>query len=159
MLDGNIIYIVSADKAVWGTIKPIDIASSNIFGSTIWDIRQMVCKRQRNIKLILFDGNGSHQPMTTRSIKTASLSIPPVPTWSLLLASADDLAIGKTVPADAKPLVSVSIKDTYMDKPQISFYEDGSLSCIITVDSPELAVICSRSCVDTLIEYRQNRYR
>ncbi|MCI1268374.1 MAG: DUF4340 domain-containing protein [Ruminococcus sp.] len=153
MLDGgNIIYIVSADKAVWGTIKPIDIASSNIFGSTIWDIRQMVISG-KDIKTDTFDGNGSSADdyKVTKNGKSLDTERFRLFYAFLLSTSADDLAIGKTVPADAKPLVSVSIKDTYMDKPQeISFYEDGSLSCIITVDG-QARFICSRSYVDTLI--------
>jgi hypothetical protein len=70
----------------------------------------------------------------------------------LISTAAEELAIGRTVPTDAEPILSFSLLDKYMTEPvTVEFYEDSTYMSLIVVDG-ECRYICTKGYVEALQE-------
>ena len=155
MLDGvDILYVVLTDCLNWTTFQPIDITSRTVFDSTVWDIREMKISG-KDIDEITINATGTGE--SDFSAQTSDGLVLDREHFRLfykfvLSTAAEELAIGKEIPQGAEPRASISILDTYMEKPRtVAFYDNGNNTCIIAVNG-ECRYICTSYYVDTLIE-------
>lgn len=153
MLDGNnIIYKVSTDSAVWGTLQLVDFTSKTVFGSNVWDIEKMTISAQ-GYDDIVFDCEGDSKEnfeveKNGEEFETERFRL----FYSFLItAPGEEFALDREIP-DKEPAVSVSVSDEYLEKTYtVQFYDDTALRSLIAVDG-ECRYICSKSYVDTLLE-------
>ncbi|MCQ2459291.1 MAG: DUF4340 domain-containing protein [Ruminococcus sp.] len=158
---GNVIYIISESKAVWLSLKPVDIASRIMITSYVWNIT---------------DVNASSNDGTSESFVIKSLS--PDKEKSelktedfavtrngeefdteryrkfyafLVSGNLEEFADDAEIP-DSEPLATVSYTDSYSKKTYtLDFYEDSVMRALIAVNG-ESRYYCSRAFVKTLTE-------
>ena len=153
MLEGNnIIYKISTESAVWGTVQLVDFTSKAVFGSNVWDIEKMTVSAE-GYDDIVFDCEGDSKDnfkvkKNNSDFETERFRL----FYSYLInAPGEEFALGYTVP-DEKPVASVSVTDRYLEKTYtVEFYNDTALKSIIVIDG-QCRYICSKSYVDTLLE-------
>ena len=153
MLEGNnIIYKISTESAVWGTVQLVDFTSQAVFGSNVWDIEKMTVSAE-GYDDIVFDCEGDSKDnfkvkKNNSDFETERFRL----FYSYLInAPGEEFALGYTVP-DEKPVASVSVTDRYLEKTYtVEFYNNTALKSIIVIDG-ECRYICSKSYVDTLLE-------
>lgn len=154
ILEGiDVIYIVSAETAVWATVKPIEITSRNVFASTVWDIRELkISGRDIADKIITGDGTSKEDYVAKNDGKDLDTEHFRKFYAFMLSTAAEDLAFGKTIPENAEPVLSFSILDKNMTEPMVvEFYDDTEFMSLIVVDG-ECRYICTKGYVDTLAE-------
>ena len=153
MLDGNnVIYKVSAESAVWGTVQLVDFTSKIVFGSNVWDIDAMTVSG-KDYDTIEFECEGSSKEDFTVKKDGKDFEMERFRLFYAFLISApgEEFAIGKTVP-DTEPSASITVKDSYLEQTYtVEFYDDTALRSLIVIDG-ECRYICSSSYVDTLLD-------
>lgn len=153
MLDGNnIIYKISTESAVWGTVQLVDFTSKTVFGSNVWDIQKMTVSA-KGYDDIVFDCEGDSKENFEVQKNGSDFEMERFRLFYsyLITAPGEEFALGYTVP-DEEPAVSVSVTDEYLEKTYtVEFYDDTALRSIIVIDG-ECRYICSKSYVDTLLE-------
>lgn len=153
MLEGNnIIYKVSTESAVWGTIQLVDFTSKTVFGSNVWDIRKMTVSA-KGYDDIVFDCEGDSKEnfevkKNGTDFETERFRL----FYSyLVIAPGEEFALGREIPDEA-PEAVISITDEYLEKTYtVEFYSDTALRSLIVIDG-ECRYICSKSYVDTLLD-------
>jgi len=153
MLDGNnIIYKVSTESAVWGTIQLVDFTSKTVFGSNVWDINKMTVSA-KGFDDIVFDCEGDSKENFKVQKNGSDFETERFRLFYsyLITAPGEEFALGREVP-DEEPEAVISITDEYLEKTYtVAFYSDTALKSLITVDG-ECRYICSKSYVDTLLD-------
>jgi len=149
---GNVIYIVSAENAVWGTISIIDFTSYLVYSSMVWDIRTMTVTG-RDFDTVIFEGEGTDKTnyVLTKNGEAFDNERFRLFYSFLLSTAAEDVAYDKPIP-NGKPLVRIEIKDAKLDRgaQYIEYYEDTLFTCLFVING-ETKYTCSKSYVDTLI--------
>lgn len=157
--DGNVIYTLSEEKAVWSTVKPVDIASPRIVGSTVWNLTELSVKlgtgesKQFILTPIDPDGDNNSSEDFTATLNGKDIDYERFRLFYkyVLDADAEDLAFNEKL-SGASPLVEISYSDGYLNTTKkVAFYEYSPLTVLITVDG-ECRFFGSRTYVDNLIE-------
>ena len=154
MIEGiDVIYIVSAETAVWATVNPIEITSRSVFGSTVWDVRELkISGKDIADKVLTGDGTSREDYVAKNDGKDIDTEHFRKFYAFLISTAAEELAIGRTVPTDAEPILSFSLLDKYMTEPvTVEFYEDSTYMSLIVVDG-ECRYICTKGYVEALQE-------
>ena len=149
---GNMIYTVKAEDAVWATMMPIDITSRTVYGSTVWDIRELTVGG-KGLDKVEFKGDGTSAEDYTVTMDGKSMDTERFRLFYkfLLSTDAEDLAIGKTIPEGAEPAVTVTVLDKDMSEPMtVEYYEDESYKSLIAVNG-ECRYIGTNAYIETLI--------
>ena len=149
---GNMIYTVKAEDAVWATMMPIDITSRTVYGSTVWDIRELTVSG-KGLDKVEFKGDGTSAEDYTVTMDGKSMDTERFRLFYkfLLSTDAEDLAIGKTIPEGAEPAVTVTVLDKDMSEPMtVEYYEDESYKSLIAVNG-ECRYIGTNAYIETLI--------
>lgn len=153
MLEGNnIIYKISTESAVWGTVMPVDFASKTVFGSTVWDIEKLTVSG-KNSDVITFECEGSSKETLKVQKNNENFDSEHFRLFYSFLIDApgEEFALDRTVP-DKEPSAAVTVTDRYLEKTYtVEFYDDTALRSLIVIDG-ECRYICSKSYVDTLLE-------
>ncbi len=158
---GNIIYIVSAENAKWGTVKPIDITSKLVVGSYVWalsdlkvtgkDVEESVFKitpDDPDSKMI--DRDKDNMKVTRNGAEIDSERYRQF--YALLIkAEGQELALDEPVPT-GEPILTVEYTDAYMNEhKKVEFYQNSALGTIIVVDGKS-KWFGSRSYAETMAE-------
>lgn len=158
---GNVIYTVSAEGAVWGTVKPIDITSKILFGTYVWNISDMKIDCSGLDEIVFHaarkDGTEDKESLSSDDFNiTKNGSVFDSERYRqfyafLVQAAAEDFALGEAVP-EGEPMVSIEFTDSYTGITQkVEFYDYSSLNALIVVDG-ESKFFCGKSYVETIIE-------
>ena len=158
---GNVIYILSPEKARWVTVLPIDIASRIMVASYVWNITDLNVKcsdgSSENFKITLKDAD-----LDRDSAKTEDFNVTRNGEafdaeryrqfYSFLVGTnAEEFALDETIPNSA-PMATVSYTDSYTGKTTtIDFYEYSPMKALIAVDGKS-KFFCTKAFVDTLVE-------
>lgn len=157
---GKVIYTVSAEKAPWVTVMPVDIASRIMVGNTVWNITDL------SISL----GTGENEVFKLKPIDpdkekndssedfTAQLNGKDIDYERfrlfykyLVSANAEDLAFEESVP-DKEPLAVLEYTDGYIGRDyKFEFYEYSPMTVLVVVNG-ECRFFGSRAYVDNLME-------
>lgn len=158
---GNIIYVVSAEDAQWGTFTPIDIASKIFFGSYVWNITDLKLTGQEidetEFKIAIKEESKDNETFSASDFNVtkngSEFDAERYRSYVALLiqASAEDFALGESVPM-TEPMLTVEFTDSYTNKSQkIEFYEYSALNALIVIDG-ESKYFCGKSYVETMLE-------
>lgn len=158
---GNIIYIVSAENAKWGTVKPIDITSKLVVGSYVWalselkvtgkDVEESVFKitpDDPDSKMI--DRDKDNMKVTRNGAEIDSERYRQF--YALLIkAEGQELALDEPVPT-GEPILTIEYTDAYMNEhKKVDFYQNSALGTLIVVDGKS-KWFGSRSYAETMAE-------
>lgn len=158
---GNIIYIVSAENAQWGTVMPIDIASKITIGTYVWNITDMTVKAQGAEDSVFtvkvkdgidpdnastseeFDTTRNGEAFDTERYRSF---------YSFMVGTpAEDFAFDEPVP-DTEPMLSIEFTESYENKTsKVEFYEYSALKALIVIDG-ESKYFCSKSFAETAMD-------
>lgn len=156
---GNVIYVVSADKARWLTVTPIDIASRVILGSFVWNVSEFTVENSSGTKAT-FHTEPTDSSKDRKDCRTEDMTVTKDgeafdaeryrQLYAFVLDSnGEEFALNEKLP-DTKPAVSVKYTDSYLNKTAtIDFYDYSPMTSLIAVDGEPL-FFCSRSYVETL---------
>lgn len=157
---GSVIYVLSAEKAPWMTVTPVDIASRIMIGNTVWNITDLSITLGTGEKEVFKLAPVDPTKEDNNSVEdfTAELNGKEIEYErfrlfykQLVSANAEDMAFEETVP-DKDPLVSLEYTDGYLDRDyKFEFYEYSPMTVLVTVNG-ECRFFGSRSYVDSLIE-------
>ncbi len=157
--NGNMIYIVSAEDAKWGTVMPVDIASKIMFGTYVWNITELTASGSGAVtsefvithKADAEDANNSAHFDTTRNGQTFDTERYRQFYQFLVSAPAEDFAIGEEIPA-SEPIAVIEHNDYYTQQVnKIEFYEYSALKSLVVVNG-EARFFCSKSYAETVLE-------
>lgn len=161
MLDGgNVIYIISAEKAAWISVEPVDISAGMFIASYVWSISDMRVAA----------GNDEYNFIISQNDPDAELESPKAADFSvtlngqdfdseryrlfysfLLKGNAEDFAFNEKIPS-GEPMAMVSFTDAYNNKSYtFDFYDYSNMTALIVVNG-ESRYFISKSYVETLIE-------
>ncbi|MGN0675732.1 MAG: hypothetical protein ACI4KG_08255, partial [Oscillospiraceae bacterium] len=162
---GNIIYIVSAEDAKWGTVMPIDVASKILFGTYVWNISEMTVSGSSLDKVeFIISRKDSSEDSGSESSSLSSEDFNVTMNGSefdaeryrefysfLVQASAEEFALNEAVPA-GEPIASIEFFDSYTKVTQkVEFYDYSSLKALIVVNG-ESKYFCTKSFAETIAE-------
>ena len=157
---GKVIYTLSADKAPWVTVMPVDIASRIMVGNTVWNITDLsitLSTGEKNVfRLAPIDPD--KETNNTAEDFTAELNGKEIQYERfrrfykyLVSANAEDLVIDKVTP-EGEPLVVLEYTDGYVGRDyKFEFYEYSPMTVLVAVNG-ECRFFGSRAYVDNLIE-------
>ncbi|MBR6623435.1 MAG: DUF4340 domain-containing protein [Ruminococcus sp.] len=158
--DGQVIYTLSADKAPWVTVMPVDIASRIMVGNTVWNITDLsisLSTGEKNVfKLAPIDP--AKETNNTAEDFTAELNGEEIQYERfrrfykyLVSANAEDLVIEKVTPT-GEPLAVLEYTDGYVNRDyKFEFYDYSPMTVLVAVNG-ECRFFGSRAYVDNLIE-------
>lgn len=162
MLEGtDIIYIVSAEDAQWGTVQPIDIASKIIFGTNVWNITDMTVKG-RDIEDCVFKMSRKPESADKDSLSSADFDTlrngeefdtERFRTFYayLVQAPAEEFALNTEIPSE-EPIASVEFNDSYIGTvTTVEFYDYSALNALIVING-ESMYFCSKSYAENIAE-------
>lgn len=162
---GNIIYIVSAEDAKWGTVMPIDVASKILFGTYVWNISEMTVSGSGLDKVeFIISRKDSSEDSDDESSFLLSEDFNVTMNGSefdaeryrefysfLVQASAEEFALNEAIP-DGEPIASIEFFDSYTKVTQkVEFYDYSSLKALIVVNG-ESKYFCTKSFAETIAE-------
>lgn len=161
MIDGgNIIYIINTDNTPWLTVQPVDIATSQLITSYVWNVTELtVSGGSENAKFVIApivkeevseSPSASDFNVTLNGEKIVSESYRKFYQF-LVSANAEEFALGVPVP-DGKPSATIEYKDSYTGKTmKYEFYEDSVLKSLIVVNG-ESKYYCTSSFVKVMLD-------
>lgn len=157
---GNVIYIVSTEKAQWATVTPVDIASKIFIGAYVWNITDLTVEgdgEKAEFKLSRKDPDAELETFSAADFNTtlngaAFDSERFRQFYSFLIkSSAEEFALGEEIP-DSQPTATISYADSYSGKTtKVEFYDYSAMKSLIVVNGESKFTI-SKSYVDTLID-------
>ncbi|MBQ8181507.1 MAG: DUF4340 domain-containing protein [Ruminococcus sp.] len=158
--DGSVIYTLSADKAPWVTVTPVDITSRIMVGNTVWNITDLSVSLSTGESGVfeLAPIDPAKETNNTAEDFTAKLNGKEIEYERfrrfykyLVSANAEDLVIEKVTPT-GKPLAVLEYTDGYVNKDyKFEFYEYSPMTVLVAVNG-ECRFFGSRAYVDNLIE-------
>ncbi|MGN0580053.1 MAG: DUF4340 domain-containing protein [Ruminococcus sp.] len=163
---GNIIYIVSADDAQWGTVKLIDITSKIFVGSNVWCISELkIGGRDVVDSDIVISPSDAVTDMDSRSSKTmnatrngAEIDSERYRSYYSLLINlpAEEFALDAEIPS-TEPILTLNITDSYKNTvTDIRFYDYSSMSALVVVDGKS-KYLCNKSQIEMMAD-NANRF-
>lgn len=158
---GNVIFIVSEDKAKWATVTPVDIASKIFIASYVWNITdlEITCNTGERAAFVLKKKNpGEVKDSYTSADIDTTLNGAEFDSerfrqfYSFLIsANAESFALGEEIPSSA-PMATLTYTDSYTGETlNFEFYEKSAMSALIVVNG-ESKFNITKSYVETLIE-------
>lgn len=159
MKDGKVIYIVSADKAKWVSVMPIDIASKIFIGEYVWNITDLSIKcdgiddkfviKQKDPDAEL-ESRSSDDYVTTLNGKEFDTERYRQFYSFLISADAEEFALDAEVP-DSEPMAVLEYTDYYTNKPRkLEFYEYSNMTALVVIDGKS-SYFVTKSYVETMI--------
>lgn len=162
MLEGiDIIYTVSAEKAQWGTVMPVDIASKIIFGTNVWNITEMTVTG-KDIEETVLEIKLKEESEDKESFTSADFDVTKngeafdaerYRTFyrHLIQAPAEEFALDEEVPS-GEPIASVTFNDSYTGEVKtVEFYEYSALKAIVVINGNS-EYYCPKSYAETIAE-------
>ena len=158
---GNVIFIVSEDKAKWATVTPVDIASKIFIASYVWNISdlEITCNTGDRAEFVLTKKNPDEvkESYTSADINT-TLNNAEFDSerfrqfYSFLIsANAESFALGEEIPSSV-PMATLAYTDSYTGETlTFDFYEKSAMTALIVVNG-ESKFNITKSYVETLIE-------
>lgn len=157
---GKVIYTLTAEKAQWVTVMPVDIASRIMVGNTVWNITDLSVRLSTGESGVfrLAPIDPTKETNNTAEDFTAELNGEEIQYERfrrfykyLVSANAEDLVIGDVTP-EGEPLVVLEYTDGYVGRDyKFEFYEYSPMTVLVAVDG-ECRFFGSRAYVDNLIE-------
>jgi len=150
--DGDLIYVVSAEKAVWATVNISDITAVLVYNAMIWDIHNMKISG-KNITPIEFTATGTERANYSVQRKGEYYEGEKFRKfYSFLLNTyAENPAYKLSIPED-EPLVRIELYDAKTDFTSVvEYYENTAFTSLIVINGKTLFT-CSKTYVDVLIE-------
>lgn len=160
MLDGgNVIYIVSTEKAQWATVTPVDIASKIFIGAYVWNITDLTAEAgsdKAEIKLTRKDPSAELETFSAEDFN-ATLNGKTFDSerfrqfYSFLIgANAEEFALNEKIP-EGEPAAAITYTDSYSgETTKVEFYELSAMKDLIVINGQSKFTI-SKSYVETLI--------
>lgn len=157
---GNVIFIVSEEKAKWATVMPVDIASKIFIGSYVWNLSDLTveCSTGEKAEFKLAkkepdekkDSYKSEDINTTKNGESFNSERFRKFYGFLISGNAESFALGEEIPSSA-PMVKLEYTDTYTgEKTTLEFYDKSSMTALIAVNG-ESKFTVTKSFVETLI--------
>ncbi|MBP5362298.1 MAG: DUF4340 domain-containing protein [Ruminococcus sp.] len=157
---GNVIFILSEEKAQWATVMPIDIASKIFIASYVWNISDLTVEcnsgEKAEFKLEKKNPNEEKDSYKAEDINTTkngeSFDSERFRQFYgfLISGNAESFALGETIPSTA-PMVKLKFTDSYTGETfSFEFYEKTAMSALIVVNG-EAKFTVTKSFVETLI--------
>lgn len=157
---GNVIFIISEDKAQWATVMPVDIASKIFIAAYVWNISDLSVEcssgEKAEFKLEKKDPDEKKDSYKAEDINTTkngeSFDSERFRQFYgfLISGNAESFALGEEIPAGA-PMVKLTYTDSYTgETTTLEFYEKSAMSALIVVDG-EAKFNVTKSFVETLI--------
>ena len=157
---GNVIFIISEDKAQWTTVMPVDIASKIFLAAYVWNLSDLSveCNTGDKAEFRLTKKNPDEKK---DSYKAEDFNITKNGEsfdserfrqfyGFLISGNAENFALGEEIPA-TEPMVKMQYTDSYTGETEtLEFYEKTAMSALIVVDG-EAKFTVTKSFVDTLI--------
>lgn len=157
---GNVIYILSPDKARWTTVLPIDIASRIIISDYVWYLSELNVKCGTEEKAFRISPKTADTDLNTAKAEDFNvicngnaLDSERFRTFYSFLVgtNAEEFAYDEELPS-SEPLASVSFKNSCTGKETtIDFYDYSAMKVLIAVNG-ESKFFCTKSYVNTLSE-------
>lgn len=158
--NGSVIYKLSAEKAPWVTVMPVDIASRIMIGNTVWNITDLSISTGtgKKAEFSLAPKDPAKEKNDSSEDFTAKLNGKDIQYERfrlfykfLISANAEDMAFEETVPNE-EPLVTLEYTDGYLDRTyKFEFYEYSPMTVLVAVNG-ECRFFGSRAYIDTLLE-------
>ncbi|MBR6070188.1 MAG: DUF4340 domain-containing protein [Ruminococcus sp.] len=157
---GNVIFIISGDKAQWATVMPVDIASKIFIASYVWNISDLSVEcssgEKAEFRLEKKDPNEKKDSYKAEDINTTkngeSFDSERFRQFYgfLISGNAESFALGEEIPA-AAPMVKLTYTDSYTNETTtLEFYDKSAMSALIVVNG-EAKFTVTKSFVETLI--------
>lgn len=161
MKDGKVIYTVSAEKAQWLTVQPIDIASKIFIGEYVWNITELKASTAEgtiaDFKISRIDPDEEKTSLSASDFRTtlngADFNSERYRQFYsfLISANAEEFALDAEIP-DNKPTVSLEYTSSYDGSTKkLDFYEYSNFKSLVTIDG-ESKFFITKSYVDTMVE-------
>ncbi len=160
MEGGNVIFIVTAEKAVWAELQPGDILSGMYISNYVWSISELdlTCGGEKySFRISQIDPDAELENPKVSDFKV-TLNGAEIETeryrqlYSFILSSdAETFALDETVP-DTDPMVVLEFYDWYRDeRVKVEFYEYSAMSALVVING-ESKFFTSKAYVRTLME-------
>ena len=157
---GNVIFIISGDKAEWATVMPVDIASKIFLAAYVWNISDLSVEcntgDKAEFKLAKKNPDEKKDSYTSDDINTTkngeSFDSERFRAFYgfLISGNAESFALGEEIPSTA-PMVRLKYTDSYTGETEtLEFYEKTAMSALIVVNG-EAKFTVTKSFVETLI--------
>ena len=158
--NGNMIYIISEENAIWLKTEPISLISKMMVNSYVWNISGFTFDlpdgTSEKFEIKLKGGKKQEDAQTEDyEVKRNGADFDPERYRQLyafiISGNLEEFAFEVPVP-DSKPMMSLSYTDSYTKKTtKYDYYEDSVMRSLIVVDG-ESKFYCSKSFVNTLID-------
>lgn len=156
---GNVIYIVSTEKAKWATVMPIDIASRIFIASYVWNISDMKIETENGDSFEFVSKANYEEKPDSLSSSDFDVTMNGETFDSeryrkfysfVNTAAAEEFALDEPVPS-GEPMATFEYTDSYTNETfSISFYKHSNLTAQVVVNGKSKFFI-TKSFVDTLI--------
>ncbi|MDE6020598.1 MAG: DUF4340 domain-containing protein [Ruminococcus sp.] len=152
MLEGvDAVYAMSADKCLWATAEPTDLASSLVLTTFVWDISRLSLEAEGQEKMdFTIEGDDKENAKVTLNGKSADSERYRKFYSFLLQTTAEGTAIGEEPSGKPEAVLNFETKNG-KKKQEIAFYRQDSYTCLITIDGLS-CFKCRASFIDTLKE-------
>lgn len=161
MMDGgNVIFVISTDKAVWATVKPVDIASTLYIATYVWNITDLKFSADgKDYSFVVTPVDPENTPESPKSSDfSTTLNGVDFDTeryrnfYSFIISgNAEDLAFEEELPS-GEPMAELEYTDSSDGrKHSFAFYEYSPMTAIIAVDG-ESRFFIAKSYVETLVD-------
>ncbi len=160
MEGGNVIFIVTAEKAVWAELQPGDILSGMYISNYVWSISELDLKcggEEYSFRISQVDPEAELESPKVTDFKT-TLNGAEIDTeryrqlYSFILSSdAETFALGEEVP-DSDPMAVLEFYDWYRDeRVKVEFYDYSAMSALVVING-ESKFFTSKAYVRTLAD-------
>ena len=156
---GNVIFIISADKAKWVSVLPVDIASKIFIGDYVWNVTELSFTAGGSTRT--FDIKQKEESKDKESLAAEDFNVTLDGKeydseryrqfYSFLIgADAEEFALGEAIP-EGEPMAAIDYTDKYEGRTRkIEFYEYSAMKALVVIDG-ESKFFISKSYVETLI--------
>lgn len=160
MEGGNVIFIVTAEKAIWAELQPVDILSGMYISNYVWSISELDLKcggEEYSFRISQIDPDAELESPKVTDFRV-TLNGAEIETeryrqlYSFILSSdAETFALDETIPG-GEPMVDLEFYDWYRDeRVKVEFYEYSAMSALVVING-ESKFFTSKAYVKTLAE-------
>lgn len=157
---GNVIFILTTEKAVWTTVQPVDIASTMFIASYVWNITDLKFSaggKEYSFEISPVDPENEPESPRASDFNTM-LNGKEFDTeryrqfYSFIISgNAESFAFEEELPS-GEPMAELQYTDSYDNKKRtFEFYDYSAMTAIIAVDGQSKFFI-AKSYVETLID-------
>ena len=156
---GNVIFIISADKAKWVSVLPVDIASKIFIGDYVWNVTDLAVNTGDSSQSFVITQKEESKNKETVTAEDFDVTLNGKEYDSeryrqfysfLIGADAEEFALGEAIP-DGEPMAAIEYSEKYEGRTRkIEFYEYSAMKALVVIDG-ESKFFISKSYVETLI--------